>query len=69
MSYGGIKNMSPKQAKDLAHELTIKYIEINRNVLNDPSLSNVPKMVEEFADINKKFYDAIMKNEVLSNLL
>lgn len=38
--------MSPTQAKDLAHKLTIRYIEINRNVLNDPSLSNVLKMVE-----------------------
>lgn len=60
--------MSPTQAKDLAHELTIKYIEINKAVLNDPSLSNVPKMVEQFADINKQFYDAIMLNKTLSNL-
>lgn len=60
--------MSPIQAKDLAHELTIKYIEINKVVLNDPSLSNVPKMVEQFADINKQFYDAIMQNKTLSNL-
>lgn len=60
--------MNADQAKILAHELTIKYIEINRNVLNDPSLSNVPKMVAEFADINKKFYDAIMQNKTLPNL-
>lgn len=60
--------MSTSQAKNLAHELTIKYIEINRNVLNDPSLSNIPKMVDEFADINKQFYDAIIQNETLSNL-
>lgn len=60
--------MSPIQAKDLAHELTIKYIEINKVVLNDPSLPNVPKMVEQFADINKQFYDAIMQNKTLSNL-
>ncbi len=60
--------MSEQQAKILAHELTIKYIEINRNVLNDPSLSNVPKMIEDFANVNKKFYEAIMKNKTLSNL-
>lgn len=60
--------MTAPQAKILAHELTIKYIEINRIVLNDPSLSNIPKMVDEFANINKRFYDAIMKNETLANL-
>lgn len=60
--------MNTSQAKNLAHELTIKYIEINRNVLNDPSLSNIPKMVDEFANINKQFYDAIIQNETLSNL-
>lgn len=60
--------MSEQQAKNLAHELTLKFIEINRNVLNDPSLSNVPKMVEDFANVNKKFYDAIMQNKTLSNL-
>lgn len=59
--------MSEQQAKILAHELTIKYIEINRNVLNDPSLSNVPKIIEDFANVNKKFYEAIMKNKTLSN--
>lgn len=59
--------MNTSQAKKLAHELTIKYIEINRNVLNDPSLSNIPKMVDEFANINKQFYDTIIQNETLSN--
>lgn len=60
--------MSEQQAKILAHELTIKYIEINKYVLTDPSLSNVSKMVEEFAGINKRFYDAIMENKTLANL-
>ncbi len=60
--------MSTEQAKILAHELTIKYIEINRYVLTDPSSSNIPKMVEEFADINKRFYDAIIQNKTLANL-
>lgn len=53
--------MNTSQAKKLAYELTIKYIEINRNVLNNPSLS-------KFANINKQFYDAIIQNETLSNL-
>lgn len=60
--------MTAPQAKILAHELTIKYIEINRIVLNNPSLSNIHKMVDEFANINKRFYDAIMQNETLSSL-
>ncbi len=60
--------MSTEQAKLLAHELTMKYIEINRNVLNDPALSNISKMIDEFADINKRFYEAILHHEVLDEL-
>lgn len=60
--------MNEQQAKILAHKLTIKYIEINKYVLTDPATSKIPKMVEEFADINKGFYEAIMKNKTLSNL-
>ena len=56
--------MSEQQAKILAHELTIEYVK----VLTDPLLENIPKMVDAFADINKKFYDAIMQNRTLSNL-
>lgn len=59
--------MSEQQAKILAHELTIKYVK-NVKVLTDPLLENIPKMVDAFADINKKFYDAIMQNRTLSNL-
>ena len=59
--------MSEQQATILAHELTIEYVK-NVKVLTDPLLENIPKMVDAFADINKKFYDAIMQNRTLSNL-
>ena len=59
--------MSEQQAKILAHELTIEYVK-NVKALTDPLLENIPKMVDAFADINKKFYDAIMQNRTLSNL-
>lgn len=59
--------MNEQQAKILAHEITIEYVK-NVNVLTDPLLENIPKMVDTFADINKRFYDAIMQNETLSNL-
>lgn len=59
--------MSEQQAKILAHELTIEYVK-NVKVLTDPLLENIPKMVDTFADINKRFYDSIMQNRTLSNL-
>lgn len=51
--------MNEQQAKILAQEITIEYVK-NVNVLTDPLLENIPKMVDTFADINKRFYDAIM---------
>lgn len=60
--------MNTDKAKLLAHELTMKYIEINRNVLNDTVLSNIPKMVDTFADINKRFYEAVLHHKVLDEL-
>lgn len=59
--------MNEQQAKILAHEITIEYVK-NVNVLTDTLLENIPKMVDTFADINKRFYDAIMQNRTLSNL-
>lgn len=59
--------MSNEQAKLLAHELTIEYIR-NKNVLSDPLLDNIPKMVDSFADINQRFYDAIRSNDTLCML-
>lgn len=59
--------MSNEQAKLLAHELTIEYIK-NKNVLSDQLLDNIPKMVDSFADINQRFYDAIRSNDTLCML-
>lgn len=59
--------MSTDQAKQLAHELTMEYIRA-RGILNEPVLNNIPNKVELIADINKRFYDAIMNNQILDKL-
>ena len=59
--------MSTEQAKKLAHELTIEYIKINNGYLSDVR-GNIPKMVDDIADVNKRFYDAIINHEVLDKL-
>lgn len=59
--------MTMVQTKQLAHELTMEYIR-ERNLLNDSSLDNIPNKVELIADINKRFYDAIMNNQILDKL-
>jgi len=59
--------MTNVQAKELAHELAIEYIRINTTNLSDVR-DNIPKMVDQFADINKRFYDAIVNHEVLDKL-
>ena len=59
--------MSDEQAKILAHELTIEYIRNNKGYLSDVR-DNIPKMVDMVADVNKRFYDAIIQNKVLDNL-
>lgn len=59
--------MSDTQAKQLAHELTIEYIRTNRGYLSDVR-DNIPDMVDKIADINKRFYDAIIHHEVLDKL-
>lgn len=59
--------MTVQNAKTLAHEMTLEYVK-SLHVLNDPSRDNIPKMVEDFADINKRFYDAIMQNDTLGEL-
>ena len=59
--------MIEEKAKSLAHELTIEYIRKRNNYLSDVE-SQIPKMVNEFANINKKFYEAILNNEVLDEL-
>ena len=59
--------MTVQNAKTLAHELTMEYIK-NLPVLSDPARDNIPKMVEDVADINKRFYDAIVHNKTLDEL-
>ena len=59
--------MSSDQAKRLAHELTMEYIR-ERNLLDESSLNNIPSKVELIADINKRFYDAIINNQTLDKL-
>lgn len=59
--------MSSTQAKQLAHELTIEYIRANPSCLKDVR-DNIPKMVDMVADVNKRFYDAIIHHEVLTTL-
>ena len=59
--------MGMATAKQLAHELTIEYLKANPSYLQDVR-DNIPKMVDMIADINKKFYDAIIHHEVLTTL-
>ena len=59
--------MSEAQAKSLAHELTIEYIRINKSYLSDVR-DNIPKMVDMVADVNKRFYEAIIHHETLNKL-
>lgn len=59
--------MTDVQAKSLAHELTIEYIKINKSYLSDVR-DNIPEMVDEIADVNERFYNAIIHNKVLDEL-
>ena len=59
--------MSGNQAKELAHELTLEYIR-NTNIFKDLDTNNIPQMVDKFADINQKFYDAIKFHKILDQL-
>ena len=55
--------MNEARAKELAHELTMEYVR-EKNMLSNPLLENIPNVVEKFADINKRFYDAIINNDM-----
>lgn len=59
--------MGMATAKQLAHELTLEYLKANPSYLQDVR-DNIPKMVDMIADINKRFYDAIIHHEVLTTL-
>lgn len=59
--------MSEEKAKELAHELTIEYVKKRDRLLSDVE-TQIPKMVEDFAKINKQFYEEIIKNKTLDSL-
>lgn len=59
--------MSGDQAKALAHELTLEYIK-NINIFKDSDPNNIPQIVDKFADINKRFYDAIKFHKIIDQL-
>lgn len=51
----------------LAHELTIEYIRVKPGYLSDAK-DNIPTIVNNIADINQKFYNAIISNDTLNKL-
>lgn len=59
--------MSTEMAKKLAHELTIEYIRAKPGYLSDVK-DKIPDMVNDIADINQRFYDAIISNDILNKL-
>lgn len=59
--------MISEQAKALAHELTMEYIKTNPGYLSDVK-DKIPDMVNDIADINQRFYDAIVSNDTLNKL-
>lgn len=59
--------MNESSAKQLAHELAMEYVR-EKNMLCNPLLDNIPNVVDKFADINKSFYDAVIRNAVLRDL-
>lgn len=59
--------MSTEMAKKLAHELTIEYIRAKPGYLSDAK-DNIPAIVSNIADINQRFYDAIISNDILNKL-
>lgn len=62
-----IDTMSSEQAKVLAHELTMEYVRQHRDLLSDV-ISKIPDMTAIIADINQRFYDAIISNDTLNKL-
>ena len=59
--------MSTEMAKKIAHELTIEYIRAKPGYLSDAK-DNIPAIVNNIADINQRFYDAIISNDILNKL-
>lgn len=59
--------MTLVQAQQMAHELTMLYLQQHPNVL-DNTLDNIPKTVDVVADINRKYFDAIIHNPKFDGL-
>ena len=59
--------MNESHAKTLAHELTIDYIRANRICLIDTK-DKIPNMVDNIANVNYRFYEAIINNKTLHKL-
>lgn len=55
------------QAQQMAHELTMLYLQQHPNVLDDV-LDNIPKTVDLVADINKRYFDALIHNKKFDGL-
>lgn len=60
--------MQVTQAKQLAHELTIEYIRTNQSYLKGRKPDSIPEIVDDFAKVYQRFYNAIIANETLSKL-
>lgn len=67
MYKGGIFTMTSENAKKLAHELTMEYLRANPEYLRH-TRDEAQKMVNQIAEVNKNFYDCLVKNETLSDL-
>ena len=59
--------MSSEKVKALAHELPMEYVKQHRDLLSD-AIIKIPDMVSKIADINQRFYDAIISNDTLNKL-
>lgn len=59
--------MTKHNAQVLAHELTIEYLRVRTALISDVD-EKIPDMVDRVADINRKFYDAIIHNKKFDGL-
>ncbi|SEU08095.1 hypothetical protein SAMN05443270_3000 [Lacrimispora sphenoides] len=58
--------MSPEQCKRIVYDLSLEYMK-QRKLLSDVD-SNIPVMVNRFADVCDSFCDAVIKNDKLNRL-
>lgn len=59
--------MTLAQAQQMAHELTMLHLQQHPNILDDV-LENIPKTVDIVADINKRYFDALIQNNKFDEL-